>query len=376
MIEFRPVGQPKREWSIQALRFFAAALVVIYHGINSATNGDLPPGIVTRVVSPDVGRCGVDIFFVISGFVIATSARGTTSTAFAAKRLQRILPLYWMIAAAWTVLVLLAGKLTWRGLIATAALWPVTDRITAPFYPVAWTLCFEMLFYAAVSVALIRPRVGWVVLAAYAAALALRTSSPLMAYLGNPLSMEFLLGMLLARMPRRTWLVAALPLGAALLGAEANFHWCPRETDAGFLAGAGCWVRFASMGLPAGLVVLGTLQLRVAPGVLTRLGDSSYALYLVHVPIVKTTVVLFRALGAPTDLSILVSFVISTVLAWRIYEIVEKPILRWLGGVRSVGAQRQHVAAPPASSPAPATLDARPPAGHAGVPPAGRRGTH
>ena len=107
-------------------------------------------------------------------------------------------------------------RLDWRNLISTWLLWPVTDRITAPLNPVAWSLCFEVLFYAAFSVILWRRWSAAPILALFVFAMALRSIAPVFAYLGNPLILEFLAGVALAY--ARPWRAAvwALPLGCAL----------------------------------------------------------------------------------------------------------------------------------------------------------------
>jgi exopolysaccharide production protein ExoZ len=75
------------------------------------------------------GQAGVDIFFVLPGVIIATTAHGLTSRDFAAKRLRRIVPMYLLITVPYTP-ILLATGFGWREAVATLLLWPATDHMT------------------------------------------------------------------------------------------------------------------------------------------------------------------------------------------------------------------------------------------------------
>src|SRR4051812_5002148 len=74
-------------WSLQTLRFFAALMVVYLHAAHFAGYSDVVPRWLIKT-----GGAGVDIFFVISGFVIARIAVGRTAAEFARARFYRIVP--------------------------------------------------------------------------------------------------------------------------------------------------------------------------------------------------------------------------------------------------------------------------------------------
>jgi exopolysaccharide production protein ExoZ len=91
-----------------------------------------------------------------------------------------------------TALVMAKTSFGWRDALAT--LWPATDRMTSPALLAAWTLCFEMLFYAAVTAVLVDRRLLSVGVGVFAAAMALRARGPIFQFLGNPIIFEFVFG--------------------------------------------------------------------------------------------------------------------------------------------------------------------------------------
>src|SRR5579859_2217440 len=81
--------------SLQALRFVAASLVVVLHSTDVASGMKYPPVLAT------IGPAGVDLFFVLSGFIIARITSGATPIDFIASRLTRIYPLYLFLTVFW-----------------------------------------------------------------------------------------------------------------------------------------------------------------------------------------------------------------------------------------------------------------------------------
>jgi exopolysaccharide production protein ExoZ len=143
--------------TIQHLRAIAALGVVFYHA-SSQVNGGHSDYV-------RMGAAGVDLFFVISGFImwVTAIARDEPPGRFALKRLIRIVPLYWLITTAVLLLVLAKPDLmrsaslnlthiaSSYGFIA----WP-HPRSAHRFWPLVipgWTLNYEMLFYAIVTIA-------------------------------------------------------------------------------------------------------------------------------------------------------------------------------------------------------------------------------
>lgn len=317
-------------WSLQVVRFFAALAVVHLHAADCAERAGLGLGFLGQP-GATFGRAGVDVFFVLSGVIIATTMRGLTAGDFARKRIRRIWPIYLLLAVPWMLVHHQTETVTWRSVLATLTLWPVTDKLTAPLLPVAWTLCFEVLFYACAALVLWRPRMFWAILGAYGIALCLR-DGPLLQFIGNPIILEFMFGVGLAYAPRCKPAIWAIPLGLAVLMLGAVQHWPPYGAEMAFLRGDQAWTRVAVLGVPAAMIVWGAMQIEAKPSAFTYLGDASYSLYLIH-PFVLALLAAALKLsphGYPADLIIVTGVALSILIAWRIHELFEKPILAFL----------------------------------------------
>ena len=167
-------------FGIQILRFVAAMLVVVMH-TSQAISIHIPVRGAGQYWS--LGAVGVDIFFVISGFVMAMSvgtslvdvqSRKRAAFIFMKRRLLRIVPLYWFYTLLKVALILALPGLATRSSVDSAHLaaslfftpamspWGLIE----PTLPVGWTLNFEMLFYAvfALAIALGAPRIKFCLL--------------------------------------------------------------------------------------------------------------------------------------------------------------------------------------------------------------------
>ena len=142
--------------NIQILRGIAAVMVLVYHIGNEFGDRGFPEPL------PHfwMGSAGVDVFFVISGFIMVHStaeafARPGAPWLFLARRLVRLAPLYWLITTIFVVVALVEARHT--GLAADAPRWfaasyaflfyPHGDAGDFPLYAQGWTLNFEMFFY-------------------------------------------------------------------------------------------------------------------------------------------------------------------------------------------------------------------------------------
>lgn len=315
-------------WSLQILRFVAAAMVVYVHAAQTAfvTTGSV--GFVPYYIA-GLGLTGVDIFFVISGVVIAKTAPGLTPAQFAWRRIRRIVPLYFVCCIP-AVLVAAPAGFGWRELVATFLLWPATDVMTAPLLGVAWTLSFEMLFYASATLVLLNrwwaPALGGVFVAAFC----LRSFGPVFQFLGNPIIIEFLLGVALTRAPKLGAGIATIAFGAVLLLVTGTMDLAPAGGTLDFLRGDDSLNRVFVCGIPAAIIVYGTMQTQAARSVWTYLGDASYALYLVHTFMITPLQALWVKFPIPAEAIIAIGLTTSVLFAWRVHELVEKPVLNRL----------------------------------------------
>lgn len=332
--------------SVQILRAIAALAVVAFHFAQSlAIDFKLIP-----LDSFTMGSDGVDIFFVISGFIMAyTTAREDQRSPgdFAWKRLARIVPLYWVLTLAVFAIGILApsllnsGGATWEELGKSLAFIPYerVDGRVAPVLFLGWTLNYEMFFYAVFTVALlVAPR--WrlqVVVGVMAVMAAIGYAYPgdlgvLGRFYTNGIILEFVWGCLLFvawnRWPDRLRAMAPIwILGTALLLLQ-NF-WnvpLPREIE---------------KGLPALMIVGGVLAMTVKDGAVSRafraIGDASYSLYLGHPYAIGLCVKLSIALLGATVLGALVAgtltLAISIAAALLSFHLLEKPSNTLLRGL-------------------------------------------
>ena len=293
--------------NIQALRALAAFMVVCVHLQALAVMGGAPGG----VIYP--GNAGVDLFFVISGFIMVftTGRKPQGPLVFFASRLRRVAPLYWSVTLALFVIARLSPALVQNtpsdlhrlldSLLFVPA--PRMDGTLQPVVFVGWTLNFEMAFYVLFALGLLAPR-RWVGVAATAGALVLAVlwgwaappASPVLGFYTRPMIVEFGLGMLLGL----AWPRLRAPQGLAgplMAVAAAAFGL--------MLAGPWLWPqvdRLFAFGLPAAVIVASGLALerqgRAARWPwLQALGAASYSIYLSHFFITQAMILLARKAG-------------------------------------------------------------------------------
>lgn len=274
--------------SVQILRAVAVLLVVAYHG---ATLRELtaPPGAADNVLLNGLflnGYAGVDLFFVISGFIMVGVSRplpaGLAGAAeFLFARATRIYPLWWAaatFASAYYAFLHLpaADDPAWRAalregeagafLVKSFLLLPQADF---PVLSVGWTLIHEIYFYLVFAFLLLLPRPamiaglamwGGLVLAGALSGLARPEARDLVSLAVHPLTLEFLMGAAGARIlqawkPFHPGLVSLT--AAVWLAAMICYH--PEVTEATLQ-----WQRVLLFGLPAALLVYGLAGLEQA----------------------------------------------------------------------------------------------------------------
>jgi exopolysaccharide production protein ExoZ len=330
--------------SIQALRAIAALGVLVFHIVGEISNHLGSPGTL-----PDftIGAAGVDLFFVISGFIIVYASEALFGkpqgpSVFFRRRLIRIVPLYWAVTIVYLSFFLLAhsdfavSNNSISTIIASFVFlpYPKPDGSMLPVHMLGWTLNYEMFFYAvfAISVMLSRQRALAATAALLASVVALgHLFAPLpqpFAFWSDPIILEFCFGMMLAlayragvRLPRAA--SCGLLIGAILAFGATKF----RGIDL-------AW-RTLEWGLPAAALVGALVLSREghAPGVVGRLflflGSASYSLYLVH-PIVFAGAkrLLFDRISLPAfpwSWGMLL-FALSVTAACLVYLLFEKPV--------------------------------------------------
>ena len=379
--ETRPgaTAKPGFRPDIQGLRAIAVMLVVLFHSGVQTLSG---------------GYVGVDVFFVISGFLITThllemlARDGRISFGrFYAKRARRILPAALLVAAlttvaAWIWMSPLLMRSVAEGAIATALYGPNyyfaledTDYLaetTPSVFQHYWSLGIEEQFY-----------LFWPALLALGFWLLRRSERRVMVLVAVLAALSFCAGVVMMgisspwaffSLPTRAWELGVGGLVAFLLRSEAR--WLRRRAT-GLLAWAGlAGLALIAVTFDAGTVfpgwlaalpVLATAAMIIggaAPGNLHAtallslrpmqfLGAISYSLYLVHWPLqVIPHAATFAAPPLPLEVRLALGAV-AVPLAWLLYRFVERPVIgwgvlrerkQWLTGVAAVGASLAVVA--------------------------------
>ena len=359
--------------SIQALRALAAILVVYSHSIDVQMQFA-----VSRQQNfyslQDFGAIGVDLFFVISGFIISLVAHASVGSRhglrFLAKRFIRINPIYYVASLLRAGVALLI--LTFLAPVAVPfdlylarmrpALWDTLLIVPtaakplayAPILVVGWTLSFEWLFYALFFL-LIVGRTSYKaaglcvqIVLLVGAGLVFQPTDQRFVFLTNPILLEFLLGVAmcsvylrLERVPR--W----LPAVCALVGvagyvfsvrygfgsvSELLPTWTGRVSLQRVL-----WWGVPSAFLAAGCVLAergGQCRRLWSNRLLQRTGDASYSLYLVHLTVFALCRAAYASWGffLPADVAVVAQLSLAVAVSLLFYRYVEEPLLKTLHG--------------------------------------------
>lgn len=278
-----PAGQTLNV--IQYLRAVAALAVVASHAPDQVA-------VYMQYFDFALGKAGVDLFFVISGFIMVTAARARSGADFFVRRLIRVVPLYWgltlLLAGAGLMLpqLLRVIHVTPEGVAQSLLFIPhVTQGVAGPLLAPGWTLNFEMLFYAVFAVLFAVPVLRRIALmtSLFAAMVAVGLlwpvvrDNPIGEMLTSPLLLEFTAGMMVGYGVQRGWLPGPRLAVAMVLAAGV---WMALAHGAGLH-------RVVFAGLPAVAVVWALVALERAghmpkAAVLRHLGDASYSIYLSH----------------------------------------------------------------------------------------------
>lgn len=288
--------------NLQALRALAAWMVVAHH-LRGPLGQIWPPLGDTLIFAS-----GVDIFFVLSGYVMvaSTNGRSLSAVSFWRRRLTRLAPLYWLVTTA-ILLALLIGlspvgvaAWSWRDVAASYLFLGAgrADGYPGPLLGVGWTLAYEAFFYAIFGLALtLRAKAAVAAIAVIVACVLIGGATAPTSFAGQfytaPILLEFAFGAGLARLsPNRG---GGVLLGVGALGLFAGAACLGVIAPAGDLitpGGEGAHWRTLFFGVPAALIVAGAVASERAGAVcrnrlLLDQGDASFALYLIHLPVIQ-----------------------------------------------------------------------------------------
>lgn len=320
---------------IEALRGVAAIAVLLCH---AATHVDLAFGTPTLRALMRPGHNGVDLFFVLSGFLLLFIHRRdvgqpATIARYARRRVMRIYPVYWLALAA-TIAIALAGGHGWPApgrVLLSILLWPST---TVPLHPLAWTLQYEVMFYLIFALLLLHRVAGLAAMALWLLAIVTAQVVPIGGGLAtNIFAIEFFFGMAAAQMLHSRPPPPRVAAGIAAAGAIVFLGGWVMEA-AGRLYGYGMAARLV-YGLSAAAMIGGAAgseaRLRWPPS-LIGIGRASYAIYLFHLIGIGVAWQIGMRLGValpPVPWFILLVLA-GGLLGVAVHITVERPLLRWM----------------------------------------------
>lgn len=331
--------------SLTGLRYLAAAVVVVHH----STEVFGPETWLDRIAKN--GYVGVAFFFVLSGFILSwTRDENVSRGTFYRRRFARIYPMY-LATFVGAVLIAVIADIPGKSMIGVALglvllqAWFPQESIYAAGNPPAWSLSAEAFFYAlfpfiaprvARSKTPLWPAVSVVLILGVAYALS-PIYSGWFAYFSPAYGLVyFVVGMLAANAVRRTTRAPSLPLSLAMAGLV-------------FVA-CGIWLDGEPRGLVTALMLppLVLVIVAAANGDMTgprsmwsrsfvvKLGEWSFALYLIHFPMVR---LINRAIDGPLDggefgalAGSIGVLVVGTAAAAAAYYLYERPAEKWLRG--------------------------------------------
>ena len=313
-------------FNLQLLRAFAALNVVFFHVIGTS---DAYGFSVDRFeFLTGWGQNGVDIFFVISGFIMVyvQNIKNRTPRAFIIDRVVRLVPVYWLFTSLLVVSFIVMPSAAFNSsppgiseLVASLLFVHQPLYGSFPLLYVGWSLEYEMLFYLIFAICIIFGRGIHRCLLIFA----LLFISQFFFGVGS-IIYEFFMGVLIGYFHQHfsvSKTLGALVLIVGAIGLAVPLFSSPSEAIEN---------RFILYGLPSSLIVFGAIYTKqLGNSLLILLGDSSYSIYLAQV---FTVPLFYKALsfasisGINTDLLALLCVVSTGLVGVVSYLLFEKPV--------------------------------------------------
>ncbi len=306
--------------NIQALRAFAALNVVLFHIIGIAANYSQDVHLLEFLAG--WGANGVDIFFVISGFIMVyiQDKKSRSSLSFLYNRIVRIAPIYWLLTIFIAGIYLLSSsaftgvELSLKYVLSSFTFTSRALNYDEPMLYVGWTLEYEMFFYVLFSLGLIfnskiKSFIIPILILLFAASLGLT----------KLIVLEFALGMICAKLymfERYNHLgLYSFIFGSIFLLISIFYK---VEMD-----------RFFIYGIPSFFIVFGLVNIKQTTNkILIYLGNASYSIYLIQV----FTIPVFYRISSKflqslqTDIIAILALIFTTIAGCIFYSLIEKNI--------------------------------------------------
>jgi len=283
--------------SIQLIRGLAALGVVLLHTLVNSRAPFSEVGIESYIIFiiKGLGSFAIDIFFIISGFImgsiISKSSTGGMHAMmrFLILRIFRIYPLYWItIAAAILIPIYLMPNLLGAENRSVEISQIILNHYS-PLNPVTWTLAYEVRFYLIASIAIFFGAkakeflITWGVLQITWVIMTTLKFLPAIDIFSDALSLEFIIGILIAYVPIKwRFPIPRILAITALIASMPMLHFFTQllgDIDNG-------WSRLIGSGVPAAIVVTSAIYWNRAgiktPKPFIFLGNISYSIYMWH----------------------------------------------------------------------------------------------
>jgi peptidoglycan/LPS O-acetylase OafA/YrhL len=324
------------------MRGVAALLVVIAHSVDNFREVG---GVRTHSALADaVGVLAVNSFFVISGFLMVYVHGGDfgeprATRNYYARRMTRILPLYWTITLVYGLKEICFGEATWWDAARSLLFVPYQNE-TGLWQPVVhqgWTLNYEMIFYIVFGLSLFFAWGVWIVFATFGALAAIHflgfsdSLGPL-AFWSKPIILYFLVGVALGLLRRRisrgpsfaTAGILSLIVVFAFALSGAQLHSGPY---------------FLALGLPtASIIAVSVVAMARESTDRSRtrrladlLGNISYSVYLTHLLVIAPAAKIGVARmfpHMPLAVFLLLMLCATAVAGYIVYKFVERPLIK------------------------------------------------
>ena len=327
--------------NVQTLRALAAVMVVFHHAVGQMESR----GGRTFPIDASFGQAGVDLFFVISCFIMfyTTCAAKQSPFQFWRNRIVRIVPIYWFYTLLMALIALAAPSLLKTAqfdlahVLSSLVFIPTTHPRFGDFiWPVlvqGWTLNYKMFFYLIFGGLLFLTgslkrvlALGLIFTCLVASGFLIRPSGAIAVTYTNPLLLEFLIGVLIGVVfvhgPRPGAAVGwgLLALGIVLFAGQAFL-------ESWFSSRVLVW------GVPASLVLTGSVALEGRWwrfGGIQELGNASYSLYLNHTFTLGAIGVVWARIGDGSpifDIAMFLFALFASVFGGVLgYSFLEKPL--------------------------------------------------
>jgi peptidoglycan/LPS O-acetylase OafA/YrhL len=325
------------------LRAVAAILVMIFHG-SQMIEEQLGYSFLNYFFM--AGFSGVDIFFVLSGFIILYTSHNSNYTIaqFLKRRFIRIYPIYWVVSFLLVLYFVFAPnpdqayKTDVSFILSSLTLFPQEKYIVG----IAWTLSYEIIFYIVFAFTyLLNPRyllyifILWISMILMTDFFGIKSGIFAVDALLNPIIINFAFGCLIAyifihKHDFEKWRLILFS-GILLFAISwVLYYVIVKDDPTAFTAPIS---RVYLFGFPSALIILGTAYSGSFDNkLLVYLGDASYSLYLIHGTVLSVLLklILYFGLAALFNniIGALLIFAATIIAGCLIYKMVEKPLIR------------------------------------------------